>query len=73
MKFDVEVVIKDEAFTRKGRLRKAFRFPVAKLLQFEAHRFIEQVVPDDLIKNTKITLEDVEVIDEPPEAEEQTS
>lgn len=69
--FDVKTVVKDEAFTKRNKLRRKVHGPVAALLRYEAHRWIDAVSPEDIIKNATITVEDVEVeeLEQPPEQE----
>lgn len=62
--FEVLVVLKDDCFTKRGQLRKAVQNGIAKLLQFEAHKFIDSKTPQEIIENSTIEYEDVEVEEE---------
>lgn len=64
--FSVLTVVKDEAFTKKGILRKhkSLRKLIADSLRFEGHRFLDTQTTDDIIDHATIEIEEVEVEDE---------
>lgn len=64
--FEVLTVLKDECFTRTGKLRrnKALRKALATSLRFEGHKFLDSLADDEIVDNAIIEMEEVEVLDE---------
>lgn len=61
IQFEVLIVLKDELFTRTGRLKYKMRKPLGLMLKEEAHHFIENQDPIDVVKHSSIEIEEVEV------------
>lgn len=61
IQFEITTALKDELFTRTGRLKYKMRKPVELTIKQEAHAFIESQKPGDILKNSKIEFEEVEV------------
>jgi len=64
--FDVQTVLKDDCFTKSGKLRrnKKLRKGIADLIKWEAHKFIEAHSTDDIVEHAIVEIEEVEVLDE---------
>lgn len=59
--FGVQVILKDELFTKRGKLKKKVRGGVAALVKLEAHKFIDAHSPEEIIEHSTIQREEVEV------------
>lgn len=64
VEFELLTVLKPELLTKKGTLRKSAEAGLAKYIQFEAHKFIDAHSPADIMANSTIEIEEVEVLDE---------
>lgn len=62
--FQLLVVLKDDVFTKRGKIRKAAQKGIAALIKYDAHNFIEAQDFDSIMSNATIEYEDVEVEDE---------
>ncbi len=55
--------LKDDVFTKSGKVKKAAQKPIADLIKYDAHNFIEAQDFDSILFNSTIEYEDVEVED----------
>jgi len=62
--FQLLTVLRDDVFTRKGKIRKKAQKPITDLLKYDAHNFIEAQNFESIMANATIEYEDVEVEDE---------
>lgn len=62
--FEVVIVLKDELFTKTGRLKRKMRKGLGLMIREEGHRFLEAHDPVDIVKHSVMEVEEVEVEDE---------
>lgn len=61
--FQLLSVLKDDCFTKKGKIRKDVQKGVVDLLKYDAHNFIEAQDFKSIMENATIEYEDVEIED----------
>ena len=59
--FQMLTVLKDDLFTKKGKIRKQMQKAVTDLIKYDAHYFIDRQDFDSIIQNATIEYEDVEI------------
>jgi hypothetical protein len=62
--FQLLTVLKDDLFTKKGKIRKNAQKGLTALIKYDAHNFIEAQDFDSIMANATIEYEEVEVLDE---------